>query len=395
PRLIQTRRTTMTFQPLGGGPPRKEEAVGVGDQPLRRLQDRPEMATAGDGAAPRCTAQAAGAPAETPTAGRTSLVEPGLLNTAWFHWRDPEDGTRFTERVPFIREVLFGFFGLHPWALICAQCNGAQRYYDVTMASDVTYRKVLELEGKMSGHPLARHYILEPLLEGDRRMVTIHFFNPHVLAARLFLASYGEVLPGERMVRDELRIWNGRRQYFMKFRKDSEGKEVYPPAYFTWAGNRGGRECGPSCWGLREGGTVIGRGCNAPGARRGGLFPPAALMTSSPARARIPAPVQSPQPSEAPPAPSSGKAKRKRERAQREKEKRMKAGPPIQATPVEEPSQVSDSSLAPKSENFSRLVEDVTPPPPTTYGGREGSPNETPFLEETMDNMERGAPTFS
>ncbi|KAK1802737.1 hypothetical protein P4O66_021272 [Electrophorus voltai] len=36
---------------------------------------------------------------------------------------------------------------------------------------------------------------------------------------------YGEVLPSERMVRDELGIWNGRRQFFMKFSRDSEGQE--------------------------------------------------------------------------------------------------------------------------------------------------------------------------
>uniref|UniRef100_A0AAY5EDW9 CCHC-type domain-containing protein n=1 Tax=Electrophorus electricus TaxID=8005 RepID=A0AAY5EDW9_ELEEL len=241
------RRTPYSIRPAEGGPPRTREAASVGDQALPRLQDRPEMATAEAGMAPRSTAQAAEAPAKTPTAGRASLAEPGLragsglLNTARFRWRDPQDGTCFTERVLFIREVLFGGFGLDPGALICAQRNGAQKFFDVTFASDAIYRRVLELGDGMGGHPVGKNFVLEPLWDGDRRMVTIHFFNPHVSAAevRRFLTMYGEVLPSERMVRDELGIWNGRRQFLMKFGRNSEGQERYPPAYFTYAGNRG------------------------------------------------------------------------------------------------------------------------------------------------------------
>uniref|UniRef100_A0A3B1IHV8 CCHC-type domain-containing protein n=1 Tax=Astyanax mexicanus TaxID=7994 RepID=A0A3B1IHV8_ASTMX len=41
------------------------------------------------------------------------------------------------------------------------------------------------------------------------------------------------------MVRDELGVWNGRRQYIMNFKKNSDGSWRYPPANFSLGGNRG------------------------------------------------------------------------------------------------------------------------------------------------------------
>uniref|UniRef100_A0AAY5EKV4 CCHC-type domain-containing protein n=1 Tax=Electrophorus electricus TaxID=8005 RepID=A0AAY5EKV4_ELEEL len=282
-------------------------------------------------------------------------------------------------RVPFIQEVLFGYFGLHPGALICAQRNGAHRFFDVTLASDAIYRRVLELGDRMGGHLLRRVYILEPLWEGDRRMVTVHFFNTHVSAAevRRFLTIYGEVLPSERMVRDELGIWNGHRQ-FMKFSKNSEGQERYPPTYFTYAGNRGYlffmgqpafcrgcqdyvcRNClGPghqakdcknprwckACGGGGEGeghlahscpgqakshATVLAGGGSAAlstrNSRGEGLLPVEDVTPPEQREEDLPpaalmtspagegVPAQAPRPVEAPPAPLNSKAKRKRER---------------------------------------------------------------------------------
>ncbi|KAK1789265.1 hypothetical protein P4O66_015198, partial [Electrophorus voltai] len=296
----------------------------------------PGPASDGNGADPRSTVQAAEAPAETLTVSRTSLAGPGLraggglLNTARFRWRNPEEGARFTEQVPIIWEVLFDCFGLHPGALICAQRNGGQHYFDVTMASDAAYRRVLELEEKLRDHPLGKYYVLEPLWDGDRQMVTIHFFNHHVSAAevRQFMARYGDVLPGECMVRDELGIWNGCRQLLMTFKKDNNGDEL------LGAGAPGQRLQEPSLvQGMRGGGTFgallprtgkilchsIGRGRECGPERqevRGeelesveeitppeqveeDLPPPAALMTSSQAEARTPALSQTPRPSEA------------------------------------------------------------------------------------------------
>ncbi|KAK1787823.1 hypothetical protein P4O66_016320, partial [Electrophorus voltai] len=398
-------RTPYSTWPAEGGPPRTREAAGVGDQLFPRLQDRPEMATAGVGTAPRSTAQAAEAPAETPTASRASLAEPGLragsglLNTARFRWRDPQNGTCFTERVPFIREVLFGGFGLNPGALICAQRNGAQKYFDVTFASDAVYRRVLGLGEGMGGHPLGKDFILEPLWDGDRRMVTIHFFNPHVSAAevRRFLSMYGEVLPGERMVRDELGIWNGRRQFFMKFLKNSEGQE---------RACRGEGHMAHSCPGLvRSYATVLAGGGSAalqpsnpggeglvtnkeappPGDNEEDVTLPATLPTPlSSAGEEDQAPGQTPRSKGAPPAPP-GKAKRKRERALQEQDKRMKAGSPLMAAPVEESLRPTDPSLHAKLGG----MDENTLSPPLNYGGREGSPNETPYVGDATYEVEK------
>ncbi|KAL7852881.1 hypothetical protein SRHO_G00186660 [Serrasalmus rhombeus] len=72
-------------------------------------------------------------------------------------------------------------------------------------------------------------------------MVTVHLFNPIVSAEaiRLFLHQYGEVQPEERMVRDELGIWNGRCQFMVEFREDGKGGLTHPPACFSLNGSKG------------------------------------------------------------------------------------------------------------------------------------------------------------
>ncbi|KAK1789404.1 hypothetical protein P4O66_015333 [Electrophorus voltai] len=391
------------------------------------------MATADAGMAPRSTAQAAEAPAKTPTAGRAPLAESGLragsglLNTARFRWRDPQDGTCFTERVLFIREVLFGGFGLNPGALICAQRNGAQKFFDVTFASDAIYRRVLERGDGMGGHPLGKDFVLEPLWDGDRRMVTIHFFNPHVSAAevRRFLSMYGEVLPSERMVRDELGIWNGRRQFFMKFTKNSEGQErncLGPghqakdcknprrcrdcrgeghmahscprrvQSYATVLAGGGSAALQPSNPGGE--GLVTNEEAPPPGDNEEDITPPAAQKTamssllsssssSTSAGEEDPAPDQTPRSKGAPPAPL-GKAKRKRKQALLEQDKRMKAGSPSTAAPAEESLRPTDPSLLAKPGG----LDENTLSPPLNYGGREGSPNEIPYAGNMVNIVE-------
>ncbi|KAK1802551.1 hypothetical protein P4O66_004203 [Electrophorus voltai] len=381
------RRTPYSTRPAEGGPPRTREAAGVGDRVLPRLQDRPEMATADAGMAPRSTAQAAEAPAKTPTAGRASLAEPGLragsglLNTARFRWRDPQDGTCFTERVLFIREVLFGGFGLDPGALICAQRNGAQKYFDVTFASDAIYRRVLELGDGIGGHPVGKNFVLEPLWDGDRRMVTIHFFNPHVSAAevRRFLTMYGEVLPSERM--------GGGTYGALLPRTD--------PVLCHGVGRR--RECGLTAQQSRGGGTGDEWGGSPPGGMEENITPPATPGTASTSSSSSspsageedPAPGQTPRSKGAPPAPL-GKAKRKRKQALQEQDKRMKAGSPLTAAPVGESPRPTDPSLLAKPGG----PDENTLSPPSDYGGREGSPNETPYAGGGMYEVGKGDSLF-
>ncbi|KAK1802547.1 hypothetical protein P4O66_004204 [Electrophorus voltai] len=221
---------------------------------LRRISG-PEPATGeqmADGGSPdggpRSPGLASGASAEALEPGRTAPTEPGLgagggglLNTARFRWENPGDGTVFTERVLFIREVLFGALGLTPGDLICAQRNGPLGFYDVTLSTAENYRRVLDRRVELQHHPVGKYYVVDPLWDGNRRVVTTHVFNPHVPTdlIRRFLQEYGTVHPGERMVRDELGIWNGRRQYQMSFKEDGKGGLVYPPALFAIDGNRG------------------------------------------------------------------------------------------------------------------------------------------------------------
>ncbi|KAL6481312.1 hypothetical protein MHYP_G00093920 [Metynnis hypsauchen] len=170
---------------------------------------------------------------------------PGFLGsvprTVRFQWRNTEAGDAFPDRVPFIREVLFGELGLGTQDLVCAQRNNAARFFDVAMSSEEVYQRVLERGVDVSDHPLGRKFDLYPLGHNGRRMVTVHLFNPFVTAEaiRTFLRRYGEVQPGETMVRDELGIWNGRRQFMVEFREDGKGGLTHPPAYFSLNGNKG------------------------------------------------------------------------------------------------------------------------------------------------------------
>ncbi|KAL6481307.1 hypothetical protein MHYP_G00093870 [Metynnis hypsauchen] len=186
----------------------------------------------------------------TSTSSRFDMAQgprstPGFLGsvprTVCFQWRDAEAGDAFPDRVPFIREVLFGALGLGTQDLVCAQRNNAARFFDVAMSSEEVYQRVLERGVDMSDHPLGRNFDLYPLGHNGRRMVTVHLFNPFVTAEAIktFLRRYGEVQPGETMVRDELGIWNGRRQFMVEFREDGKGGLTHPPAYFSLNGNKG------------------------------------------------------------------------------------------------------------------------------------------------------------
>ncbi|KAI4900659.1 hypothetical protein NFI96_009741 [Prochilodus magdalenae] len=195
------------------------------------------LGTAGpDG--PRATASAAGT---FPSLGAGVGAGGGVPHTIRFQWRDPEGGALFTERVPFIREVLFGALGLKPEDLICAQRNNAQRFYDVTMASEAIYGRVLEQGSGLVDHPLGKNFVMVSMWRNNRRMVTTHVFNPFVSAesVRQLLQKYGEVQPGERCIRDELGVWNGRRQFLVDLREDGKGGLTHPPAYFSLGGNKG------------------------------------------------------------------------------------------------------------------------------------------------------------
>ncbi|KAL6476356.1 hypothetical protein MHYP_G00148550 [Metynnis hypsauchen] len=359
---------------------------------------------------------------------------PGFLGsvprTMRFQWRNTEAGDAFPDR------VLFGALGLKTEDLVCAQRNNAARFFDVAMSSEGVYQRVLERGVDVSDHPLGRKFHLYPLGHNGRRMVTVHLFNPFVTAEAIktFLRRYGEVQPGETMVRDELGIWNGRRQFMVEFREDGKGGLTHPPAYFSLNGNKGylfyrgqpafcrgclqhGHEVSgckdlscKNCLGQGHqardwagGGPVVPRTVGEEGPTGTGAqgsvelsAPAAAIVASSPGAAGGPAPGPHPLAGkEAPPISRPVKRARKRRRAQDEEmERRQRAGSPGAApegAPMSPP-------VPPKLEDTSVLVGDGTPPPPLTYGGREVPPNEAAYLDGLesgggdQGGQERGSP---
>ncbi|KAK1788598.1 hypothetical protein P4O66_002677 [Electrophorus voltai] len=186
------------------------------------------------------------ASAET-AAERVTPVEPGmepglgLLNTARFRWRCKDEGIPFLERIPFIREILLGLLQFSVEDLICVQRNGAQRFFDVSVASEELYGQMLEKRTVMGNHPEGVHFVVEPLWRVKRTIVTIHVFNPYVTTGsiRRFIQQYGEIHSEEKQVRDELGVWNGRRQYLVLLKEDGKGGWIHPPAYFSIDGSKG------------------------------------------------------------------------------------------------------------------------------------------------------------
>uniref|UniRef100_A0AAY4CTX1 CCHC-type domain-containing protein n=1 Tax=Denticeps clupeoides TaxID=299321 RepID=A0AAY4CTX1_9TELE len=168
-------------------------------------------------------------------------MESGVKARKKFRWRgaNPQG---FPERVPFIREVLFGVLSLKASDIVCVQRNGPQRFVDVTVLADGRFTTMLEVcrEKKEEG---LKNYAVEQLWWADKKIITVHIFNPFLPAetVRKFLQQYVELQPGHREMRDELGIWNGRRQFQARLRPDPSAPDglCHPPGYFNIEGNRG------------------------------------------------------------------------------------------------------------------------------------------------------------
>ncbi|KAL6476333.1 hypothetical protein MHYP_G00148320 [Metynnis hypsauchen] len=325
---------------------------------------------------------------------------PGFLGsvprTVRFQWRNTEAGDAFPDRVPFIREVLFGALGLGTQDLVCAQRNNAARFFDVAMSSEDVYQRVLERGVDVSDHPLGRNFDLYPLGHNGRRMVIVHLFNPFVTAEAIktFLRrgqpafcrgclQHGHEVSGCKDLNCKNCLGQGHQARDCKNprRCKSCGGEGHlahscprrEATYATVLAGAGGGPVVPRTVG-EEGPTGIG----AQGSTELGA-PAAAIATSSPGAAEGPAPGPHPLAGkEAPPISRPAKRARKRRRAQDEEmEKRQRAGSPLAApkgAPLSPP-------VPPKLEDTSVLVGEGTPPPPLTYGGKEVPPNEAAYLD--------------
>uniref|UniRef100_A0AAY4B708 CCHC-type domain-containing protein n=1 Tax=Denticeps clupeoides TaxID=299321 RepID=A0AAY4B708_9TELE len=164
-----------------------------------------------------------------------------MKNTLRFRWRgaDPQG---FPERVPFIREVLFGVLSLKASDIVCVQRNGPQRFVDVTVLADGSFTTMLEAcrDKKEEG---LKEYTMEQLWWADKKIITVHVFNPFLPAetVRKYLQQFVDLQPGHREMRDELGIWNGRRQFQARLRSDPLAPDglCHPLGYFNIEGNRG------------------------------------------------------------------------------------------------------------------------------------------------------------
>uniref|UniRef100_A0AAY4DTC5 CCHC-type domain-containing protein n=1 Tax=Denticeps clupeoides TaxID=299321 RepID=A0AAY4DTC5_9TELE len=126
--------------------------------------------------------------------------------------------------------------------IVCVQRNGPQRFVDVTVLADGSFTTMLEAcrDKKEEG---LKEYTMEQLWWADKKIITVHVFNPFLPAetVRKYLQQFVDLQPGHREMRDELGIWNGRRQFQARLRSDPLAPDglCHPPGYFNIEGNRG------------------------------------------------------------------------------------------------------------------------------------------------------------
>ncbi|XP_029110522.1 E3 ubiquitin/ISG15 ligase TRIM25-like isoform X2 [Scleropages formosus] len=116
-------------------------------------------------------------------------VAPGkqttLKNTLRFRWRKWEDNSEFPKRVVFIQEVVLGLLALTVEDLVCIQCNGPLSFFDFMLLTEGDYWKILTTCRKRVDHATLLPFVpsVAQLWKNDRRIVTVHVFDPFVSAA--------------------------------------------------------------------------------------------------------------------------------------------------------------------------------------------------------------------
>ncbi|KPP56640.1 hypothetical protein Z043_125728 [Scleropages formosus] len=178
----------------------------------------------------------------TPSGSSEEEKQPGALaalrmkHTTRFRWQNSEVTEDFPDCVGFIREFIFRKLGLTTAQVVCIQRNGPQRFVDVTVLADETYQRMVEIckKGKDLG---LKQYKTEHLWWTDRRIITVHVFNPFVPAEAVcaFIQPHVDLLPGHREIRGEFGIWNGCRQFqaYLCPKPVAPDGLHHPLAYFT------------------------------------------------------------------------------------------------------------------------------------------------------------------
>uniref|UniRef100_A0A8C9RRV9 CCHC-type domain-containing protein n=1 Tax=Scleropages formosus TaxID=113540 RepID=A0A8C9RRV9_SCLFO len=145
---------------------------------------------------------------------------------------EPQEEDRdFHDRLTFIKEVILGLLGLTVEDVICIQLNNLLRFFDVTLTTELCFKKMIE------NCRTFNRWV------NNQRIVTVHVFNPFISAEsiREFLQRYVEVLPGYKDMRDELGLWNGKRQFRIRLLPDPQGFDGFrhPPATFNLGTSKG------------------------------------------------------------------------------------------------------------------------------------------------------------
>eukprot|EP00079_Xenopus_tropicalis_P031967 XP_017945738.1 PREDICTED: uncharacterized protein LOC101730743 [Xenopus tropicalis] len=143
-----------------------------------------------------------------------------------------------------VREVLFGVFGLKSGEILCLQDQERKGVYTITFTSLACCENIYAVlikkdltEDRLDGLKFFLLYGLEDV------SLVVHMFNPHIDTADIstFLLRYCTEVRFSHCLKNELGYWNGKRKFFVKFKRDPEGIGgfMHPPSNFLIGRNRG------------------------------------------------------------------------------------------------------------------------------------------------------------
>lgn len=152
-------------------------------------------------------------------------------------------GMEFPGRIEFVKKILMECLGFEPMDFFCIQMNLVARFVDVSFDSEEHFLLFWDRYKLNSKKAPLKDYAAESLWNRNFRVVTVHMFNPYAndWDIKVFLEKYCDVMDDAVLQRDQLGIWNGKRQFKVLLRQDPKGYDGYkhPPANFSIGPNRG------------------------------------------------------------------------------------------------------------------------------------------------------------
>lgn len=139
------------------------------------------------------------------------------------------------------KDILAGIFGLGESHVFCLQDFSRAGFYDLTFSSLAICAKFFADFQEKRDNPLLKVLVAVPLFDNDNVMVTVHMYNPFVPVEEIatFLLCFCATVRGGGKVLNPYGMWNAKRRFFVRFKRDGAGDKVFSPAVFQIGPHRG------------------------------------------------------------------------------------------------------------------------------------------------------------